>query len=164
MRRILTVLALTLTLVGLATPAYAAPATPSGARHWAHHHHATSAPLLVLERRASPIRQYAPFVDPEPTFPLVTVFARLRGCEPGTLLVASTRFVQNGREITGLAGGRGVGEFVCGADGTARFSQCRFDPAGLLHPGRMRVYLEVVAFDGGPVIASASARVRIPRS
>jgi hypothetical protein len=162
MRRILTVLALTLTLVGIATPAYAGAATPSG-RHWAHHHHGTATSLLVLERRASPIQQVAPFVDPEPTFPLVTVYARLRGCEPGRLYVASTRFFQNRREITGIAGGRGFGEFVCGANGTARIAQARFDPAGLLHPGRMRVYLEVVAFDGGAVLASATARVRIPR-
>ena len=163
MRRILTLLALTLAVVGLATPAYAAPAAHGGARHWAHHHHAATTSLLVIERRAAPIQQVAPFVDPEPTFPLVTVFARLRGCEPGRLYVVSTRLFQHRREITGIAGGRGFGEFACGADGTARIAQGKFDPAGRLHPGRLRVSMEVVAFDGGPALASATARVRIPR-
>jgi hypothetical protein len=162
MRRILIVLALTVALAGFATPAYAVPVGHDGALHRGHHHPASS-PTLVLERWASPIQQYAPFVDPEPTFPLVTVFARLRGCVPGTLYVASTRFAQHGREITGLAGGRGVGEFMCGADGTARIAQARFDLAELLHPGRLRVSMEVVAFDGGPVLAATAARVRIPR-
>lgn len=163
MRRILTVLALTLALAGLATPAYAAPSGPSGAPQWTHRH-STSAPLLVIERWAAPIQQVAPFIDPEPTFPFVSVFARLRGCEPGRLYVAHTRLFQHRREIDGVAGGLGFEEFVCGADGTARIRQGRYDRAGLLHPGCLRVTMEVVAFDGGPVIASASARVRIPRA
>lgn len=162
MRRIVTVLVVLLALVGLATPAYATPGGHDAAERWSHHH-ARPATSLVVERWTSPIGEIAPFVDPEPTFRFVTVRARVRGCEPGVLYVASSRFVQNRREITGLLGGRGVGEFVCGPDGTARIAQSRFDPAGLLHPGRMRVSLEFVAFDGGPVVAATSARVRIPR-
>jgi hypothetical protein len=161
MRRVLTVLALVLAMAGLSAPAYAT-STDSGARHW-RHHHAASAPMLVIERVAPPIRQYSPFVEPEPTFPLVTVVANLRGCEPGRLYVASTRLFQHRREITGIAGGRGFGEFACGADGTARISQSKFDQESLVHPGRLRASMEVVAFDGGPALASATARVRIPR-
>ena len=122
------------------------------------------ASLLVIERRTAPIEQVAPFIDPEPTFPFVSVFARLRGCEPGRLYVAQhTVRSRTRREIDGhRRGAAASSEFGCGADGTARIAQSRYDRAGRLHPGRMRVTMEVVAFDGGPVLASASARVRIP--
>jgi hypothetical protein len=161
MRRVLTVLALVLAMAGLSTPAYAT-STDSGARHGRHHHAAATS--LVLERVTVPLLQYSPSVEPGPTFPLVVVVAHVRGCEPGRLYVASTRLFQHRREITGIAGGRGFGEFVCGADGTARIAQGKFDQAALLHPGRLRASMDVVAYDGGPVLARATAKVRIPRA
>lgn len=162
MRRVLIITALVVAMAGLSTPAYARSTDP-GARPWRHHHSA-SIPSLVIERVAAPLQQYSPFVEPEPTFPMVVVVAHLRGCEPGRLYVASTRLFQHRREITGIAGGRGFGEFVCRDDGTARIALAKFDPEGLLHPGRMRASMDVVTYDGGPVLASATAKVRIPRA
>lgn len=164
MRRTLTVLALVLTLAGLTSPAYAAPTGHGSARHWTHHHpHPTSTAPLVIHRWAAPLRQVAPGVEAEPTFPEVTVRARLRGCEPGRLYLVHARFFQHHREITGVSGGRGFEEFGCDADGTALISQSRFDPDGRLHPGWLRVRFEVLTWEQDVVVASAAARVRIPR-
>jgi hypothetical protein len=162
MRRVLTVLALVLAMAGLSAPAYAAPAT-RGATPTTHQRTATSAPL-VIERLASPVHLVSPGVDPEPMFREVTVFGRVRGCVPGELYVVHARFFQHRREITGVAGGLGFEEFACGADGTARIRQSRYDPMNRLHAGCLRVTFQVMPFDQGSVLGSTSARVRIPRA
>lgn len=162
MRRVLIILALVLAMAGLSAPAYAAPAGLRAA-HPATYHRAPSTAPLVIERMASPLRLVSPGVDPEPAFPMVTVFARVRGCVPGELYVVHARFFQHHREITGVAGGLGFEEFACGADGTARIQQSRYDPLSRLHAGRLRVTFQVLPFDQTSVLAAAAARVRIPR-
>lgn len=162
MRRVLIILALVLAMAGLSAPAYAAPAGLRGAHPAGHHHHAASTAPLVIERMASPLRLVSPGIDPEPALPEVTVFARVRGCVPGELYVVHARFFQHHREITGVAGGLGFEEFACGADGTARIQQSRYDALSRLHPGRLRVTFQVLPFDQTSVLAAATARVRIP--
>ena len=172
MRRILTVLALAVALSTMAVPAYAESPHRDDHHGWAHHrgdhhgwdrHHASAASAFVIDRLASPIGRYAPGVEPEPTFPFVTVRARLRGCEPGRLYLVHATFHQRHREISGIVGGRGFEEFGCGADGTALVSQSRYDPDGRLHRGRLRVSFQVLTWEQDVVVATATARVRIPR-
>jgi hypothetical protein len=150
-------------LSAVTVPAYAGSGPHDSSPRGHHHRHGDATAVLVIDRVATPVFQVAPGVDPEPTFPAVTVSARLRGCVPGELYVLHGQFFQRHREITGLNGGLGVGEFTCGADGTARVALTPYDPAGRLHPGKLRVRLEVVTFRDGEVLARDCARVRIPR-
>jgi hypothetical protein len=161
MRRILTILSIAVAVSAVTVPAYASPRHDTAERRWSHHEH--RATVLVVDRVTSPVFQVAPGVDPEPTFPAVTVTARLRGCVPGELYLVHARFFQRHREITGVSGGLGFEEFSCRADGTARISQTRYDASSRLRPGKLRVTLEVRSWEQGKVLARAAARVRVPR-
>jgi hypothetical protein len=164
MRRTLSILAVPVIVLAMATPAAAMKSERAAERHgFKFHRSTTTTSALVIERKASPIRRVDPGMDPLDLYPAVTVAARVRGCEPGLPYVVTARFFQNRREITGVSGGLGFEEFTCGDDGTARILQSRYDLARRLHPGRLWVTFSVLTISQDSVVSTTTARVRIPR-